>query len=229
VQAYIRYLRRKFPEAKFVCYYTDIISTLDNKPEEIRSLFDLILTYDKEDARTYNLYYFPTSFSNYDLIDNKKVEPCDVLFLGKAKDRLSKIYKVYQNLESQGINCTFFLVGVPPKEQIKHKGISYLDCPMDYETYLHHVKKCRCILEIEQNGAVGETLRTWEAINYNKALLTDNSGIINSTFYDSHYVRMIDDEGNVDIGFVKSYHEYENPLKDNIRPIKLLEYIQSKL
>lgn len=229
IKEYIKYLRSVYPTAKFVCYYTDIVSTLKKTPEEIKDYFNLLISYDRRDAEQYNMLYFPTSFSNYNVEPNSEVEKCDVLFLGKAKDRLNKIYTVYNNLRDAGMRCHFYLVDVPQEKQKEGDGLYFLDKPMGYEQYLQHVFKCRCILEIEQQGAVGETLRNWEAIHFGKALLTDNPGIKQSDFYDSRYVSIIDFEGKVDISFVKDYKEYNNPLSDKIRPIKLLEFIQDNL
>lgn len=229
IQEYILFLREKYPEAKFVCYYTDIVSTLKKTPKEIEHLFDLLVSYDKKDAEQYNMLYFPTSFSDYKIESNSEIENCDVLFLGKAKDRLNKIYSVYQSLCDAGMNCHFYLVEVPQDKQITGEGLFFLDKPMSYNLYLQHVAKCRCILEIEQNGAIGETLRNWEAIHFGKALLTDNPGIEQSDFYDSRYVSIIDAEGRVDTSFIKEFKEYENPLRDKIRPVKLLEFIQDNI
>ena len=229
IQEYILYLKKKYPNAKFVCYYTDIVSTLTHTPKEISHMFDLLVTYDKKDAQQFNMLYFPTSFSDVNVESDSSIESCDVLFLGKAKDRLNKIYGVYRNLKNANIKCNFFLVGVSQEERIKDDGLYYLDRPMNYYTYLQHVKKCRCILEIEQKGAIGETLRSWEAINFGKALLTDNPGIKESDFYNEQYISLIDDKGDIDKDYVKSYKEFDNPLKDKIRPIRLLEFIQKHL
>lgn len=229
VQEYILYLRKRYPDAKFVCYYTDIVSTLEKTPTEISHLFDLLITYDKNDAQQFNMLYFPTSFSDIKICNNSGIERCDVLFLGKAKDRLDKIYSVYRKLNKAFVKCNFYLVGVPQEKRREGVGLYYLDKPMDYYTYLQHVKQCRCILEIEQRGAVGETLRNWEAINFGKALLTDNPGIQESDFYDKKYIREIDEDGGIDLDFIRSYKEYDNPLRDEIRPIKLLEFIQNHL
>ena len=229
VQEYIIYLRNKYPEAKFVCYYTDIVSTLKKTPLDIEHLFDLLVTYDKRDALKYNMMYFPTSFSDYKVDSCNAIENCDVLFLGKAKDRLNKIYNVYHNLNTAGLKCQFYLVDVPFEKQENGEGLYFLDKPMSYKRYLQHVDKCRCILEIEQCGAVGETLRNWEAIHFGKALLTDNPGIEESFFYDKKYVSLVDSVGNVDVSFVKAYKEYDNPFREKIRPLRLLEFIQYNL
>lgn len=228
IKEYIGYLKKKFPNAKFVCYYTDIISTLDNKPDETSSFFDLSISYDKNDARLYKMEYFPTSFSDIHLNKLDGVPFCDVLFLGRAKSRFKKIESAYKQLTSSGLKCLFFVTGVTIEEQIDHIGIIYLQSPMHYMEYLKHVVNCRFILEIEQPGAIGETLRTWEAIHFDKALLTDNIAIKDSIFFDSRYISIIQD-GGINYDFIKNYEPIINPYKDKLRPIRLLEFIQDKL
>lgn len=228
IKEYIVYLKEKFPNAKFVCYYTDIISTLDHKPDETMSLFDLSISYDKNDAQLYKMEYFPTSFSDIYVSKFEEVSSCDVLFLGRAKSRFKKIESVYRQLTSRGLKCLFFVTGVPIEDQIDHIGIIYLQNSMHYMEYLKYIVNCRFILEIEQLGAIGETLRTWEAIHFDKALLTDNIAIKDSVFFDPRYISVILN-GEVDYEFIENYKPIINPYKDRIRPIKLLEFIQDKL
>jgi hypothetical protein len=228
IKEYIKFLHNKFPKAKFVCYFTDLVSTLDYEPQSISSLFDLLVSYDRNDAAVHGMKCFPTSFSNYKVRLSDKIESCDVLFLGKSKGRLKKILSVYRQLQDANIKCLFYIIDSNIEERIDAENIHYLDNPMGYDIYLQHVQKCKCILEIVQDGSIGETLRTWEAINYDKLLLTDNFAILDSKFYSNDYVSVIKD-GRIDIDNVKNYRPIRNMLKESIRPINLLKYIESNL
>lgn len=171
---YIEYLRRQHRDAKFVLYMQDIIGSLPyydiNKYKE---LFDCVLSYDKGDCEKYGLEYYPTPYSKIDISTLRKQEPVDVYFCGKAKNRYSEIIKAYNKCIAKGLSCRFFIYGLPEKEKIAGDGLIY-DQPLSYEENLSHVISCKCILEIMQKDAVGFTPRLWEAIFYNKHLLTNN-------------------------------------------------------
>ena len=42
---------------------------------------------------------------------------------------------------------------------------------MNYIENLKHIRRTNCILEVVQNNAKGSTIRTWEAIMYDKKYL----------------------------------------------------------
>lgn len=232
---FIEYLHKHFPKAKYVCYYTDIISSLN--PQAIvrdtvlmRQYFDLLISYDEDDSKKYNLAYFPTSFSDYPLVADESIPSSDILFLGAAKDRWNKILSVYHFASSAGMKCEFFIYKLPKEKEVALPGIYYLDEPMPYKEYLKHVVKSKCVLEIEQGSATGSTLRNWEAIHFDKYLLTDNAAIKWSVFYDENYVTTINPDGTFDAKSITLNRVgYINPLKDKIRPIRLLEFIVNQL
>ena len=80
-----------------------------------------------------------------------------------------------------------------------------------------------------QQGAKGETLRVWEAITYGKMLLTNNSFMTKSRFYDPDYVCLISEDGEFDPQRIKDYVSKPNPFKDKILPEKFLTYIADNL
>ena len=231
---FIEYLKKHFPKAKFVCYYTDIISSLS--PQAIvrdvvlmRKYFDLLISYDKDDETKYCLSFFPTSFSDYKVDEELTIPQKDILFLGAAKDRWNKILNTYKYATSCGLECDFYIYKLPKEKEVNHPGIHYIKTPMPYKEYLKHVVRSRCVLEIEQGSATGSTLRNWEAINYDKYLLTDNSAIKTSPFYDEGYVRLVNPDGTFDSGRISQEYGKGNPLKETIRPVRLLEFIVGEL
>ncbi len=228
---FLVFLHKKFPQAKFVCFYNDIISSkqIGGRPDALKRYYDLITCYDKVDAEKYGLEYYPTFFSNYAVQNNPNIEYSDIFFVGAAKNRLNKILAVYKTCSDAGLKCDFFIKGVPKKDRLSLPGIHYLDKNMPYIENLEHVVKSKCLLEILQNGAVGATFRLWEAINYDKALITDNKSIQESEFWDAKYINVIDDFDKTDVLFVQNFKPFNNSLKDRIRPIHFLNFIQDKL
>jgi len=227
---FLDFLHKKYPHAKFVAFYNDIISSkrICGGPNALRPYYDLITSYDKVDAEKYGLVYYPTFFSDFPVQNNPNVEYSDVFFVGAAKNRLSEILEAYKTCSDVGLKCDFYIKDVPPQKRLSFSGIHYIEKNMSYIENLEHVVKSKCLLEIMQKGAVGATFRLWEAINYGKALITDNKSILESEYYDANYITVIDD-GKIDIPFVKNFKFYENPMKNKNRPESFLIFIQKKL
>ena len=235
----IPYLRKKFIGCKIVWYLQDLVTKqykfydLDNADliefHSVRKLYDLVVSYDKGDCLRYNLNYYPTPFSCYhgNLWD---MSFSDIYFCAKVKDRLPEVMRTYQLLVDQGLKVEFYLTGVEQKDQIEKEGITY-GGNVSYEVIIQKVLHTKCILEIMQNGAEGFTMRTNEAIVFKKKLLTNNSKIKNSTFYDPANISIIEN-GRIETSFIQKIKnegytcEYENA--QDLSPINFIIYVDNK-
>jgi hypothetical protein len=227
-QEYIEYLKKSYSSSKFVCFYQDLVETHPGAdPKKLIDLFDLILSYDKGDAEKYRLTYHPTVFSEFIVASDNNIPECDVYFIGLAKDRLELILDVFFQLKKERMVCDFYLSGVPISKRIEENGLNYID-KMSYIDNLKHVVRTKCILEIIQTKAKGSTIRTWEAIMYDKKLLTNNLTITEDYYYNSNYISLLNNK-NIDFSFLKNNNSYINPYKHQISPNKLLEFITQQL
>lgn len=233
---YIKYLRLKYPNAVFVLFYQDLIGTFPQNfvPNSTKNYFDLMISYDKGDAQKYNLLYHPTvaSYVDVDCSGMSSNYESDVYCIAQAKDRLNTFLSICDYLMLNGIKCKFFLSKVPNENRVKHEGVFYLDKPMSYMENLKYVLNTKCILEIMQKGAVGYTLRLWEAILYNKKLLTNNKSMKYSEFYNSNYISILQSEGvtfRPDLDFINRKLDYDNPYKNRITPLSLMCFIEREI
>lgn len=205
---YLRYLRRKYPDCKIVLLHRDLINLWRKRmPEytdkDIQTLFDLRMTYDEEEAKKYKISYF-NEFESRATVEVASEYPLfDVFFVGNAKDRLPLLCKVYDILTEQGIKCFYYITGVPEEKKVKRDGITYADSNMTYEEMLYYTVNSRCVLEINQAGAVGYTSRFLEAVMYNKKLITNNVSIKQSKFYDEKFIHCFSDISELRPEFVK--------------------------
>ena len=228
MQDFVHYLKNKYIDAKYVCFYQDLVKSHPGAdPDILSEFFDLILSYDKGDVEKYGLIYHPTVFSRYAVEQDLSIPESDIYFVGLAKDRFNSIFEIYYKLREAGFICDFYLSGVPPLNQIKEEGIHYID-KMGYMDNLKHVVRTKCLLEIIQNGAKGSTVRTWEAIMYDKKLLTNNVSIVDDFYYNAEYISLINNN-NINVEFLDKINTYENPYKEKISPNELLKFIASKL
>lgn len=231
--SYLFWLKKKYNDSKFVLYYEDLKYKYDKSFElnDWVDFFDLIVSFDKAEASKYHILYHPTVSSYVEVPDNPNIPESDVYMLIQAKDRFPAIKSLLKHFSSIGLKCDFYVTMVPEADRIYMEGLHYLDKPMSYLENLQHVKKTKSILEILQGGAVGYTLRLWEAILYDKKLLTNNKLIVESDFYNPEYIKIIDvdhlDFSSVSLDYLDC--KFPNPYKSLISPYRLLEFLDNKL
>ncbi len=230
---YLTYLKKKYPDCRLVKIHRDLVKITYNyegySEKNMRNIFDLRMTYDIGEGK---LYGFPT----FNEIESKINVPianeyplCDVFFAGKAKDRLEKLVKAYDIFEKAGLKCEFYITNVSLEEQVQRDGITYSDKYMPYIDMLYKSVNARCILDINQEGAVGYTSRIIEAIIYNKKLITDNITVLKSKYYDQHaiqYIKIIED---IDPQFVNQNCEVNYCYEGDFSPIHLIYQIDREL
>lgn len=227
---YIDFLKKEYPNSKFVCFYQDIVALKRKLDiEKVKELFDIVISFDKKDCEKYKLLYYPDVYSKYEIKENKI--DIDVYFVGRAKDRLLELYKVYDLLEKKGCKCKFKLIGVPEKKRIQREGIEYFDKNISYLQIIKDIQKSYAILEIMQGGAVGYTLRTCEAIAYDKLLITNNIEIKNADFYDKDNIKIIipDKYEEITLNEIRTEHKFSQDIKSNLSPINFLHFIDERL
>jgi hypothetical protein len=227
---YINYLRNKYPDAKMVLYFQDLIKTHPKLIiDEIKERFDLVISYDRFEAEKNSIEFYPSVYSSSD-IDTYNLNNNSVLFLGKAKDRLMEIIHLYELLTKNDIECDFYLTQVPKDQQIYNDKIHYINW-MDYNTYLSKVRKCGCLIELLQKDANSATFRTCESIVYNKKLLTNNKEILNLSLYKRGNISLMKSIDSIDVAFLKSpiKYFYTDEEKESFSPIHLLEFIENRI
>lgn len=180
-------LRAGYPGCRLVVYLIDLLASRYGALEVplIGQYMDLALSYDKQEAERYGLAYYPTFMSRLPVPDDPGLDDSDFCFIGAAKNREEVINKLYACLSGYGYRCDFVVLDESARGRGKLlPGIRTIKKPLSYPAYLAHVKKCRCIVEIQQTAASGYTLRALEALLYQKKLLTSNPSITDYGFYD---------------------------------------------
>ena len=228
-RAYFEYLKKRFPHAIMVKALRDL-STTQKGFQKWRNanVFDYWMSYDENESKKYGMIHFSEFESKVNLNPSTGVEPSDVFFAGRAKDRLERLIEAYDYLTSMGQKCLFLIMGVKKEEQIRRDGIRYLKKPITYRRMLEYNEKSKFLLEINQSGAVGYTSRFLEAVIYNRKLMTDNMSIKESKFYNPEYICCFENIRDVDGAFLesdKAQYYYDNEFS----PIHFIEVIKAQI
>lgn len=184
--------------------------------------FDLIYSYDLDDVRQLGFKYAEiySRMEEYNLKDNNNVN-FDVYYCGSVSKswkltRYEYIDSTYRHLTQAGVKCDFHLVcenGVLVNE------CDFLDRKrIPYNDVIDQIIDSNCILEIVSDGKYGATFRYFEALAYNKKLLTNNYRITELPFYNEKYMRIFSDPSEIDIDWCKAKENVDYGYNDDFSP-----------
>lgn len=188
---YIKKLKKN--GAIIILYLPDTVEKLGlakNKKElrqyESRYYIDKTYSFDPHDSEVYDI----TFFDIYSSLSHNMSKQHDngVFYIGNCRtaERLDTLNKIYDRL-SRTINCDFRLVGVEDESSV-HSGIT-CNQPLPYSQVLDLIADTNCVLEIMNESQQGNTLRSKEAICFNKRLLTNNANIVNNPYYNPRFIQ----------------------------------------
>lgn len=223
------YLKNRYPLCKFAIYLEDtVVSRIKFDFLTLNKYFDLVLSYDRGDCSKYNFHYYPTPYSKAVILNNSNAPNSDLFFCGLSKKRHQIIKDIFQKCQSLGITCDFHLVQAP-KNDVLCSGINYYNKTISYTDYLRHMALSKCILDINQQGAVGFTLRFWEALVYGKKLITNNRSVLSEPFYDERQFKYIEDIDTSVIDFIRQEVDIKPRYINELSPLGLVEFIDKTL
>lgn len=198
------------------------LSILDKIP------FDLVYSFDPHDCKQYGLEFTNSIYSRrLDILAAK--EQTDIFFIGRAKDRYSLLLLIAQRAHDAGLKINFQILGVKKKAQIQFPGITYLKKVKPYDEVLPLVKASKCLLDIYQTGQKGLTMRVYEAIFYNKRLITNNDYIAKLDYYNPKYMQIIRNAKEIDFSFISQDNDVDYKYRGEYSPIYFLKQVERKL
>ena len=187
--------------------------------------FDLVYTMDMEDAKKYGWIYTNSLYSK-NIIPEHSVEQYDLYFVGEDKGRCDKLEEIYTKLTEKGLICLFKIIN-NKKKKMDNGNLHFLHDRIDYDEILNDISKSKGILELVQEGQDGMTMRPYEALFYNKRLLTNNPNNIDAEFFDNRFMKVFSDIDQSVVDFLKSKETVNYNYNDQYSPIKWLKRIPS--
>ena len=201
-----KYIRKHFNKIKIAYIFTNIVKgSFAYSRSYVNNLniwYDVIFAFDLEDAKKYSFSYSPLIYD----ADPKYCREIDeahediVFYVGQAKDRLEGLLNGYSRIRSLGIKCDFHIANVDETDKKYDNEIVYNKI-MSYSEAVDRIKKSTCLIDIIQGDSTGLTIKTCEAVCYDKKLITSNKHVVEYPFYDSRYIRVIESSDDIDLGF----------------------------
>lgn len=191
----LKSIREKYPNVKFVLYFVDSIFQCKNTNAvklAKTGIFDLVYTYSKPDAEKYGYLYYPTPYSKINNLPQNTIK--GIYFCGSEKGRTELLKDIAVQCKKLGVTYNFDVEGNPDNSnkyfQIREGNI---------KKYTDVVKKTinyNCILDLTQKSLDGSkpglSLRVYEALVYDRVLITNNPLIKEFKYYNPktmHYIK----------------------------------------
>ncbi len=192
-----------------------------------------VYTFDKNDAQEFGfknigLCYYSTSRLP---VQNSSKTKSDVFFVGGLKEnRENLILSLFEECEKHNLKADFVLSCIN-KNQWKNrkfsKKIKYIKKWISYSKVLKKVSSTNCIIEILQKNQESQTVRYFEALVFNKKLLTNNPNVVSLPFYDSRFMKYFENINDVDFEWLKKKENISYSYNNEFSAIHLAQLIKA--
>lgn len=229
----LKLMREYFPNAKLVLYMWDGLHKQNTVGIEKKwPFYDQVYTFDRIDyeANKDKLHFLPLYYYEDFLPKNIKGAndeglEFDISFIGTAHDdRINVVKSIMQQGNDNGLSC-FSYFYMPHKlvymknklmnkefKNVTEADVNYQMLPFEklYETYANS----RCVVDVENRGQHGLTMRSIEIIGLKRKFITTNQDIKNYDFYNENNILVIDrNDPKLDMEFFeRPYEELDDEL-----------------
>lgn len=190
--------------------------------------FEIVYSFDPNDCEQYDLEYTNSLYSRR-LDISASNEQTDLFFIGRAKDRLKDILSIAKRAVDNGMKINFQILGVKKEDQVQFPGITYLKKVKPYDEVLPLIMASKCLLDLYQAGQYGLTMRAYEAVFYNKMLITNNDYIKKLAYYKPQCMYVFNSIDEIDFTFIRQNKDVDYEYEDEYSPIYFLGEIEKKL
>lgn len=206
------YINLKNPNAQVIAWYwNSIVDTNTCLPTEINGNRS-VWSFDNIDCKKYGINFNHQYYCKSYVLKHEVPLIYDIYFVGVDKGRTEQLLSLYYTWKDKKLNVLFQIVGGKNKELPDEVKSNYLD----YRDIRINIKKSKAILEIVQEGQGGPSLRTMEAIFFDKKLITNNAYIVNEEFFceQNIFVLGIRDINEIDDFLKEKSIPYDRELKE---------------
>lgn len=200
----------------YIAYLYDSIDRYNTKDLIYGHVFDEIFSFDKKDAIRYNLKFLP-NYIHFKKKENKPITPINKIFsISSIDERYSIIDKfiAYFNEHSITHETIFFDKKIPRR---KIKSATYTKVKLNQEQIQEKIENSEIVLDILRKNQTGISFRIFDALAFEKKIITTNKSVRDFDFYNPNNILIVDSKDiNIPNDFLNSAY------------IKLPDYILNK-
>lgn len=192
----IKWIRDNAPAVRIIVWYMDPYISCQLKIDDIPKIEEW--SFDIEDCKSRGFFFKDSfyCFTEDDSVDRTDENEVDMFYIGSDKGRYKYIEKIRNKLTDKGYKCDIRVTKDTSLLSLR-KTIGRLhrkyDRPISYDEVIKCVKRSRAILDIYQEFQSGLSQRPFEALFYNKKLITNNKHLLKADFYNKNNIYLIQD------------------------------------
>ncbi len=223
----LKLMRKAYPNAKIILYMWDGLHKQNTRGIENKwHLYDKVFTFDRIDYEANKdkisflpLYYYNEYLSQNASKPNSNEFKYDLSFIGTGhEDRIKVVEYVMRQCKRRGMKCfSYFFIPHPfvfYKNKLTDKNfknvhkndVKFEMLPFEklYQVYANS----RCVIDVENLGQHGLTMRSIEVLGLKRKFITTNKDIVNYDFYNPNNILVIDRKRPVvDMSFFETPYE----------------------
>lgn len=226
---YFRQFKKEHPNVKTAMVLYDSSSNQSAKRcFALASVFDIVLSFDSEDCKKYGFKWFNSTLSMPRGLSHDDNYKSSAFFVGVGGERLDLLHSIFYTIVSSIENTKFIINGVKRSQQVLEKVVEY-NHTISYPESQKYAFNTDCIVEVIKPNQTGMTLRTCEAIMFNKKLLTNNSDIRKLPFYDERYMSVFSCADDIDLSFLSRNIKVDYKYNGYFSPYEILNIIKTSV
>lgn len=224
--------KKRWKNIKYILFYLDVVDSGVSRAAHYlqkQHIFDLIYSYDLTDAQNFGFVYWNTLYSKNEQASHIVADTQLYFCCGVTKARVPVLEKILSQCRHNHIDCQMDLVCTEPAPSLEQYApmvtLRQADQLLPYPEVLQRQLHAQCILEILQPGRNNLTLRPYEAVVYNRKLLTNSKCILEFPYYDPACMQYFESIEDIDWDWVKRPCSVDYHYQGNFSPALLLEDI----
>tara|TARA_R110000868_G_scaffold332387_1_gene593420 strand:+ start:6040 stop:7002 length:963 start_codon:yes stop_codon:yes gene_type:complete len=205
---------------KMSSFLFDGIENFKNQKKTL-SFFDTIYSYDKKDVEKYK-FEFLTNYIYDDFIEKKK-NSTQIFAITSYDKRFYFLEKLANYLDDKEVSFQFIV----KKDKIfPHKNIKIINDYLSISEVKKLIETSQVLVDIQKENQYGLSFRIFEALGYEKKLITNNIDIVNYDFYDENNILVVS-EDNIEIPSSFFETEYSKIDPNIINKYKMTNWIHT--
>lgn len=195
--------------------------------------FDRFFVFDVEDLSGNSTLPITNFYFNHFRIEDKSITKNHAFFIGSYFEPRNQILKdISQRLLDMGIqtDISIFSEHEHEIEKIQNLGFCHLDTTISYEDNLRRTISSEILIDVHINEHKGLSFRIFEALGYDKKIITTNSIVKLYDFYDENNIFVWEDDnmGNLECFLSTPYNNIAKEIKEKYAFENWIHYVLDK-
>lgn len=191
-------------------------------------VWDLILSFDEFDCKKNGFQYLGYFYySSFDEIIPSKIKS-DIYYIGAFKPGAKReliISDIYDQCIKNNLIANITVVSKKSKK-FCNTNLKISKSTKKYLDVIAEIKSTNCILEVLQEGQKVQSIRYFEAVVYNKKLLSNNPNLKKLPFYDERYMKYFENVDDIDWQWVQKKEIIDYKYNNEFSPLHMIEMIE---